>query len=153
VLRDFLDLRRVLAAHLVRTSLPRILRAAPELALLAAAGDAAQDSDALAAPDLAFTRRVVDACGQVAVSAIFAVAERSVTEVPHAADALYGDRDYHRRTRRKVMAAFAQGDAEEAALRMDRVLAAWDRRAVDRLLAALARTRQAAHHAARPDRR
>jgi DNA-binding FadR family transcriptional regulator len=134
LLRDFLELRRVVAVHLVRTSLPRILQAAPELAVLAAAVDVAKDTDALAAADLAFTRAVVDACGQMAVSAVFAIAERLVMQVPHVAEALYADRAYHRRTVRGVIAAFGQGDIEVAATRMDRVLASWDRRAADRFV-------------------
>jgi DNA-binding FadR family transcriptional regulator len=136
ILRDFLELRRVVAVHLVRTSLPRIIAAAPELASLAAAVDAAEDSAARAAADLALSRRVVDACGQVAVGAVFVIAERLVREVPHVAEALYGDRAYHRRTVRKVMEAFAGADVDEAARGMDRILAAWDRRAVDRFIEA-----------------
>lgn len=52
-------------------------------------------------------------------------------------EALYGDRAYHRRTLKGVVAALAGAEPGETATALERALAAWDRRTVARFEAAL----------------
>jgi DNA-binding FadR family transcriptional regulator len=138
VLADFLALRRVVAAHLVRSAAARIVAAAPALAAQIAAVDAASTLEAVAEADVAFTGTVVEAAGQFAVAAIFHTTEQLVREVPQLAESLYGDRAYHRRMLRQAVAALAGAAPDAAARRLEEVLAAWDRRTVSRFRARLA---------------
>lgn len=137
LLGEFLELRRVVAAHLVRTSLPRLIEAAPRLAERAADLEAAHELSSRIHADLAFSRAVVEACDQVAVGAVFSMAERLVREVPAVARALYADEENHRQTVRAVIAAFASGHPNTAAAGLEAALAEWDRRAVVRFVADL----------------
>jgi DNA-binding FadR family transcriptional regulator len=137
VLADFLELRRVLAAHLLRTSAARIAAAAPQLVALVLGSERAETLAEIADADLAFTAAVVEATGQSAVAAIMHTTARLVREVPQLAEALYGDRAYHRRVLRGAAAAFAQPSPATAARELEDVLSAWDRRTVSRFRAAL----------------
>ena len=132
VLADFLELRRVMAAHLARTALPRIAAAAPRLVTLALAVERAGSLAEVAATDAAFTAAVVEAAGQSAIAAIFHTTSRLVREVPRLDEALYGDRAYHRRVLRRTAGALALAPAAAAASELDEILAAWDRRTVTR---------------------
>lgn len=134
LLGDFLELRRVVAVHLVRTALPRLIEAAPELARRAHDLHDATETPARMEADLAFTRAVVSACDQLAVGAVFSIAERLVREVPDVAAALYEDEDAHHETVTRVVAALGSADANKAAQGMDDALADWDRRAVTHLV-------------------
>jgi hypothetical protein len=87
---------------------------------------------------VAFTGTVVEAAGQFAVSSIFHTTGQLVRQVPHLAEALYGDRAYHRRMLRRAIASLAGAAPDAAAAALDEVLAAWDRRTVARFRAALA---------------
>jgi DNA-binding FadR family transcriptional regulator len=136
ILGDVLELRRVMAAHLARTAAPRIAAAAPRLLELALAVGRAKTLREATETDLAFTSAVVDAAGQSAIAAIFHSTARLVREVPQLAEALYGDRAYHRRVLKRAAAALAATPATAAA-ELEEVLAAWDRRTVARFRAAL----------------
>jgi len=137
ILGDVLELRRVMAAHLVRTAAPRIAAAAPQLIALALAVGRATTLAEVAETDLAFTAAVIDAAGQSAVAAIFHTTARLVREVPHLRDALFADRAYHRRVLKRAAAALARTPPAAAAAELEEVLAAWDRRTVSRFRAAL----------------
>jgi DNA-binding FadR family transcriptional regulator len=138
MLEDFLELRRVVAVHLVRRWAARIAAAAPRLVELAMALERAETLAMVAETDIAFTGAVVDAAGQSAVAAVVHSSARLVREVPGLAEALYGDRAYHRRVLRKVAAALAQ-PPELAAQQLEEVLATWDRKTVARFRAQMLR--------------
>jgi hypothetical protein len=137
VLADFLELRRVVAGHLVRTASARIAAAAPTIVGHALAGERAATLEEVVAADLAFSEAVVEAAGQTAVAAIFHTAGRMVREVRQVQVALYGDRAYHKRVLRSAAAAFARTPASAAASELEDVLTAWDRRTVNRFRTAL----------------
>jgi DNA-binding FadR family transcriptional regulator len=139
ILGDVLELRRVMAAHLARTATPRIATAAPRLLELALAVGRAATLGEVVETDLAFTGAVVDAAGQSAIAAIFHATARLVREVPQLADALYGDRAYHRRVLKRAAVALARPTPAEGAAELEELLAAWDRRSVARFRAAIAR--------------
>jgi DNA-binding FadR family transcriptional regulator len=136
MLADFLELRRVVAAHLVKGAARRIAPAvsAPLAALALALADG--DTLAIADADLALSAAVVDAAGQLAVAAVFHTTARLVREVPHVADALYGDRARYRRMLRRLGGALA-GARTDAAAELEAALAAWDRGTVARFRASL----------------
>ncbi|MFT5683750.1 MAG: DNA-binding FadR family transcriptional regulator [Myxococcota bacterium] len=118
ILADFLELRRVIAAHLVRTRRAALLSAAPRLALAATLprGTLGERLEA----DLAFSRAVLEAAGQSAAVTIFNTVERLVREVPYVAESFYDDPESHQRALLAVVAAVASGgDGAEA-------LEAWD---------------------------
>src|SRR6185295_19397157 len=119
--------------------------AAPRLLELLAAAEAARTLAEVAAADVAFTGAVVEAAGQFAVAAIFHTTGRLVREVPHLAEALYGDRAYHRR----VLARAAQALAAADGAALEPILEAWDRRTVARYLEAVTPRRGSAARAAR----
>jgi DNA-binding FadR family transcriptional regulator len=137
ILGDVLELRRVMAAHLARTAAPRLAVAAPQLLALALSVERATTLGEAVTADLAFTGAVVGAAGQSAIAAIFHATARLVREVPPLAEALYGDRAYHRRVLKRAAAALARATPAEAAAELEAVLAAWDRRTVARFRAAL----------------
>jgi DNA-binding FadR family transcriptional regulator len=131
ILDNFLELRRVVAAHLARSAADRILAAAPRLLERLQAVEEAKTLTEVTEADLAFTRAVVEAANQFAVASIFHTAERLVREVPHLSEALYGDRAYHRRALRRAIGALA-GAPAEAVSELEQALAVWDRRTVTR---------------------
>jgi GntR family transcriptional repressor for pyruvate dehydrogenase complex len=141
MLADFLELRRVVAVHLVRTAAARIAASAPRLLELALALERAESLAEVTATDAAFTAAVVEASGQWAVAAVAHATSRLVREVPALAEAFYGDRAYHRRVLRRsaesMASAVAGLQAADAAAQLDEVLAAWDRRTVARFRRAL----------------
>jgi DNA-binding FadR family transcriptional regulator len=130
ILADVLELRRVVGAHLVRSAAPRLARQAHRLAELTAAAAAAATVPARAEADLALTAAALDAAGQFAVAAVFHTTARLVREVPHVAEALYGDAAHYRRVLARIAIALATPRGDPAALIA--VLEAWDRRAVAR---------------------
>ena len=138
MLRDFLELRRVVAVHLMRTRRTRIVRAVTALADAAhALATEAGDVWAIAEADLAFTRTVLEASQQFAANALFHTTEALVRDVPGLAEALYGDRSYHRRVIASVASLLAasdgpDGNGERKALAIERILRAWDARTVER---------------------
>jgi GntR family transcriptional repressor for pyruvate dehydrogenase complex len=142
VLDDFLALRRVVAAHLVRSAAPRIVAAAPRLMAQLGAVEAATSLDQVAEADVAFTGTVVEAAGQIAVATIFHITEQLVREVPHLAEALYGDRAYHRALLRRLVRSLAGARPEVAAAALEAALAAWDQRTVARFRERLGSERQ-----------
>ena len=115
VLADFLELRRVVAAHLVKTRRTALLAAAPRLALAAALprGDLSARLEA----DLTFTRAMLTASGQFAAVTIFNTVERLVREVPYVAEAFYEDAAIHQAALSAVVAAVLTGGDVEVALR------------------------------------
>ena len=133
LLADFLELRRVLSAHLVRTASAKIIAAGAQLVACALAAEKATTTAEALEADLAFSRVVVEAAGQSAVTAIMHTTARLVREVAPLAEALYGDRAYHRRVVKQAAQAFGKNDVAE----LEDVLAAWDRRTVTRFRTAL----------------
>lgn len=131
ILADFLELRRVIAAHLIKTRRAALLRAAPRLARVAILprGTLGERLEA----DLAFSRAVLEAAGQSAAVAIFSTVERLVREVPYVAESFYDDPDAHQRTLTAVVAAAATGGDAAAALET------WDAAVLSRFGAYLAR--------------
>jgi uncharacterized protein YoaH (UPF0181 family) len=133
ILGDFLELRRVVATHLIRTRSGRMVTAGPELVRLTARLADATDLAEIVEIDLAFTRSVVAAADQFAVAAIQRTTERLVQRVPFVAEALYEDRSYHRRVIRQLMTTLGSGEGPAAvADALDRALKSWDRRTVNR---------------------
>jgi DNA-binding FadR family transcriptional regulator len=142
ILGDFLELRRVVAAQLIRTSSANIARAGARLVELSASLSTGDTLDDIVDADLAFTRAVIEASDQFAVKSLFHTTEQLVREVPHVAEALYGDRAYHRRVLRSIATALGAGAGPTAAATaIEAALAAWDRRTVARFRDALATVR------------
>ncbi|MCP4447969.1 MAG: FadR family transcriptional regulator [Myxococcales bacterium] len=133
MLCDFLELRRVMATHLIRTRAERIRQAQERLLKFSTSLRNSNGLVEVAEVDLTFTAAVVEASQHFAAKALFHTTEALVREVPWVAEALYGDRSYYRRVIGKVMESLAQSsDLDEAARAVDRVLIAWDRRTVSR---------------------
>ena len=126
---DFLEMRRVIAAHLIRTRLPALLAAAPALAGVAASLATASTIEEIALADSQLTRVFVEAADNFAISAVFAAIERFSLEVPQAAEALYGDRAAHRRIIGDVVTGLLSKDPATA---VTDALETWDRRTVER---------------------
>ncbi len=124
ILADFLELRRVIAAHLIATRRAALLRAAPRLARAAIMprGSLTERLEA----DLAFSRAVLEAAGQDAAVTIFNTVERLVREVPYVAEAFYAEPDGHQRALAAVVAAVTSGGDVAAAL------AEWDAAVLER---------------------
>jgi len=139
ILADFLELRTVVATHLIRGSAQTLVKAGPRLLELSA--NLANDGSLadVAAADLAFTRAFLEASDQFAVKALFHTTEQLVYEVPYVMESLYEDRAYHRRVIRGIISALGGGKGPGAvAEAMDKTLTAWDRRTVARFRGYLA---------------
>lgn len=134
MLADFLELRRVLAVHLIRSRFSRLLSALPALAQAMQGAASATDVGAIARADAALTRVVVEAAGNQAVSTVFYAVEQLAVRVASVAEALYGDREAHQAAVMGVVAAIAsaEGDGERAARGVDEALARWDAHTVER---------------------
>lgn len=89
VLADFLELRRAFVVHLVAHHHDRVLAKAAELGEPLLAIHAATTLGERAEADLAFTRGLLSATGNLAASALFATVEQLVRRVPWVAEALY----------------------------------------------------------------
>ncbi len=129
---DFLEMRRVIAAHLIRTRLPSLMMAAPALAAVATSLATATTIEEIAVADSRLTRVFVDAADNFAISSVFSAIERFSLEVPQAAEALYGDRESHRKIIGEVVAGLMANDPATA---VTNALENWDRRTVARFLA------------------
>jgi DNA-binding FadR family transcriptional regulator len=133
VFADFLELRRVVAAHLLAAPQPTLAKHAPALA---AAGLALQQAKTLGErvyADRAFTDAALVASGQFAARALFATAVRLVDEVPWVAESLYGDPAHHDATIARMAQLWLRpGRGPELAGQAQAVLAAWDEAAVQR---------------------
>jgi len=134
MLADFLELRRVLAVHLIRTRFDALLAALPSLAAAMQSATAATDVTAIARADAALTRVVVEAAGNQAVSAVFYAIEQLAVHAAPVAEALYGDRDAHQAAVMGVVGAIASadGDGARAADGVDAALRIWDARTAER---------------------
>jgi len=133
ILGDFLELRRVVATHLVSTRSKQIVTAAPRIAALASELGNRDDLNSVAKADLAFTRAVVESADQFAVATILRTTERLVRSVPYVAEALYEDRTFHKKVIRDITRALGSGGSPaEVAAKLERILAGWDRRTVSR---------------------
>ncbi len=130
ILRDFLELRRVFAAHLA-------VRARGELAGGGALFDAlarvqaAVELEELVTADLAFTREFLRLSGQLAAQLLFNAVERLVRDAPFVAEAFYADRDAHRVVLEGIAGALLLPDAD-ARDAIGALLEAWDQRTVAR---------------------
>ncbi len=127
ILGDFLELRRVVATHLISTRAKHIVAAAPTLARLASELGERDDLDSVATADLAFTRAVVESADQFAVATILRTTERLVRFVPYVAEALYEDRDYHRTMIRNLVTALGSGGSPAGvAAKLEDILFAYE---------------------------
>ncbi|MCO4771066.1 MAG: FadR family transcriptional regulator [Deltaproteobacteria bacterium] len=128
ILADFLELRRVLVVHLIRTRLPRLLGALPGMAEATERLMAATETADIAAADAELSRHVVEAAGNTVVNAVFYAVANLAMRAPAVAEALYGDRPAHNAALMGLVGALAasDGDAEGAAQGVDAALAAWD---------------------------
>jgi len=140
LLGDFLELRRVVAAHLVRTRRDKLVRAVPTLADLARQLGEATTTDEVIDIDQAITRTVVEAAEQGAVTAVFGITERVIRDVRPVAEALYGDLPAYRERVASVAHCVALADPDRAANEMVATLEGWDRRTCERFEASLSRT-------------
>ena len=126
ILRDFLELRRVLTAHLFEQSSTDLLAALPEMALAARTLTTSSDLREIALADAQLTRVVVEKIDNVALKAFFYTVQTLALEVPHIAEALYGDRAAHQAVINQVVASFAMSDRGEASLALQGAFETWD---------------------------
>ncbi|NCG19010.1 MAG: GntR family transcriptional regulator [Rhodobacterales bacterium] len=131
ILADFLQLRRVLTAHLFDTSSAKLLAALPKLSITAATLMAATDIDDIARADAKLTRIVVERVDNFALNAFFYTVEHLAIGVPHIAEALYRDRSAHRAVIAQVMTSFAMPDRVKAAVDLQNAFQTWDALTVD----------------------
>lgn len=142
MLGDFLELRRVVAGHLVQTRLSRLQGALHELAEPARVIFESSDPQELAAADLALTQAFARASGSFAVTAVLSAVARLPEEVPVLAEAFYGHRPAHLAAIEAIMDALAESDPPTAARQVRAAMATWDRQSVTRFQALL----EAARH-------
>jgi len=137
LLADFLELRAVLAGHLIRTRSADLLAALPRVA---SAVQRLQDADTLADTALAdaeVSRVFVEAAGNRVVHAVFHSVQRLAVRVPLIADAIYGDRGAHQAAMAAIVQALSEpaGDSELAAQGVQQALETWDAESVRRFRA------------------
>jgi DNA-binding FadR family transcriptional regulator len=137
ILGDFLEVRRVLGRHMVMTARAD-LAALPSLVPLFSAALAAESVEEIAVADAELTFTLVEASGQFAVSTILQLTSRLVHDVPHLAEAFFGDRDYYRSMLQAIAFALAGSSRDEVAAEVDRIFLGWDERTIRRYRAALA---------------
>lgn len=136
ILADFLELRRVIAAHLLTQHRHKLLAEPTLLQAALAAGQATEPGDRMEA-DLAFTQLFLRLCGQVASQAVFNTVEQILREVPAVADAFYGEAAQHQQLIGQLVLALASPDPT---IGFERAMAAWDAGAVERFRQGLLRS-------------
>lgn len=133
ILGDFLELRRVVVAHLVRSGKMQVSLAAERLGRIAARLLAATTLEEVVDADLEATRTVLESADNFAARALFRAVEHLSARVPLVAEALYGDRAYHRAVLVQLASIWSQGGGGASmAEQIEAVLEPWDRRAVER---------------------
>jgi len=131
MLGELLELRRVLTAHLFRSSGDRIREAIPKLSLIAMLISSESSIREIAVADAEMTRIVVDAVDNFALRSVFETVARLALEAPHVAEALYTDRAAHQQVINAVVAALVDPDPASAADTVQGVMARWDAHVVD----------------------
>lgn len=129
LLDDLLGVRRVVAGHLAVTARDRVIAALPALGEVLSRLVGTSDLKGRVDLDLAFTRTLVEATGNVAARAVFRSIERLIREVPWVAEAFYADTADHDATLLAMAGALACDDVARA---VEQALAPWDARAVGR---------------------
>lgn len=137
MLGDFLELRRVVAGHLVETRLSRLQGALHEIAVPARIIFESTDPGELAAADLALTEAFARASGSFAVTAVLATVARLPAEVPVLAEAFYGHRPAHLAAIEAIVGALSQDEPAQAAREVRDAMTTWDRQSVSRFQALL----------------
>ncbi len=138
MLGDFLELRRVVAGHLVETRLDKLQAALAELSGPAMVVLTSTDVAEIARADVALTRAFARASGSFAVTAVLGAVARLPEELPVLAEAFYGDRAVHMDAIQSVVDAVAGGaEPAEAARSLRVALARWDAVSVARFEALL----------------
>ena len=132
LLSDFLELRRVVSSHLIRTRRDRLLPVVGALASLVQKLRHVSAIEDVVEIDQAITRTVVEAADQNAVTAVFRITERVIEESPKVVEALYGDLARYRERVASVARCVAASDPNQAADDMMRALEGWDRRTCER---------------------
>jgi len=133
ILGDFLEMRRVIATHLLRQNQASLLSTPSLMQAALAAGQAQTPEDRMEA-DLQFTRHFLDLSGQVASRALFNTVEHLVREVPAVRDAFYSGAANHQQLIGQLVIAMASPDP---AAGFERAMRAWDDGAVQRFREAL----------------
>ena len=139
LLADFLELRRALSGHVVRTAADRIREVLPQLAEVFTEVAVATSLREIAELDAELTRIIVGSVGNLALVAVFETVGRLALENPAIAEAFYGDRDAHHQVVLAVAAALTEPDPEVAALGVEQAMFTWDQRAVASLVERLSR--------------
>lgn len=127
LLRDFLEIRRLMAVRLVVRHRARLLAQVDVLAQAAAALLEAprDDVQAMGRADLAFARALLKATGNVAVLAVLNTVGRVLVEVPQVAAAMYADLDQNLASMQQVLGSLGEepgvigAAVEEALARID----------------------------------
>jgi DNA-binding FadR family transcriptional regulator len=141
LLSDFLELRRALSGHVVRTAGDRVRHVLPELATVVLEVSRATSLKQIAELDAELTRIIVGAVGNMALVAVFETVGRLALENGEIAEAFYGDREAHSEVIMAVVSALGEPDPVEAARRVERAMEIWDQRAVASLVSLLSRAR------------
>ena len=127
IFADFLELRRVVAVHLLKKS--RDALANPTLLETVAALPHANTLSERIDLDLAFTAAFLDVTGQFAARIVFNTIERLVRRVPQIAHAFYADPDHHH----QIVAATAEAILDPCgAEEYNRAMEEWDAVSVQR---------------------
>ncbi len=138
ILRDFLELRRVVAARLLTRHRAELTAQAAELARAAAAvgAIAPHDLDAIREADLGFAKALVALTGNIPAATILNTLGRVLTELPEVAHAMYARPKENARAMTDALAALAKG-GPKLEERLDAILLAVDDRTVSRFARAL----------------
>jgi DNA-binding FadR family transcriptional regulator len=132
ILADFLDMRRVLLAHLLRTRWSAIEANKDSLTQLALELGQASSCEALAEADVRFSGALVKASGHFAAQAIFHTSASIVREVPMIMQAVYRDREAHSQTITRILTVLRDEDPSVDAV--EAALQSWDERTVRNFL-------------------
>ena len=133
ILRDFLEMRRVVAIHLLRTRKNSLLENAETLTRLSLRTLECESTDELAEADLALSQAFVTGSGQLAARSVFHASEAMVREVQAVRESIYGDREEYRKTIANILSCIKGGvNMDSLAQEVDIALREWDARSAIR---------------------
>jgi DNA-binding FadR family transcriptional regulator len=138
VLRDFLELRRMIAARMLVRHREAILARAAELTAAAAQVDAAsaQGLESVREADLRFARELLLTTGNIAALGVLNTMGRVLERLPVVAEAMYAEPERNVRSMLEVLQALVDGEASAEA-RIEASIAAVDEQTLTRLEALL----------------
>jgi len=111
ILADLLEARRVLATRLIVRHRLAVMDAVADL-VAGASELLAASPDLIVEADLRVARTIIRATGNTVAAAILNSVERTLTEVPHLAEAMYGDPGRNAAALLEVVAAVRDGGPE-----------------------------------------